>query len=130
MSFREILRNRRLLGVAFAGVMTGHLSLIMYRFGSQPELTYPAPSLVVGGTAYALIYLMFITSFDGPRRALGPKAWKILHRTGLVLFSLIFAVPRSLAEITEFEYLKLGVPMLLVLLIRFAAWRRSTPQGN
>jgi len=30
-----LLRNRRLIGVAFAAVMTTHLVLIVYRFGSQ-----------------------------------------------------------------------------------------------
>lgn len=126
----KLLRKRRLLGVAFAGVMTAHLSLIVFRFTYTPDLTYPTSSLVIGGGAYTLLYLMFITSFDGPTRALGPRAWKNLHRTGLVWFGIIFAAPRSLADLTDFAYLKLGVPMLIVLLLRFVAWRRSNPQGS
>lgn len=126
----RLLRRRRLIGVAFAGAMTAHLMLIAFRFWYTPELTYPTGNLVVGGGAYALLYLMFITSFEGPKRALGPKRWKLLHRTGLVYAALIFAVPRTVEEITEFEYLKLGVPMLLVVLIRLAAWLRSPRRGK
>lgn len=126
----RLLRRRRLIGVAFAGAMTAHLILIIFRFTYSPELTYPTPNLIVGGGAYVMLYLMFITSFDGPTRALGPKKWKILHRVGLVYAALIFAVPRTLQEITEFEYLKLGVPMLVVILIRAAAWQRSPRRGT
>ena len=126
----KLLKRRRLIGVAFAGAMTAHLILIAFRFWYTPELTYPTPNLIIGGGAYAMLYLMFITSFDGPTRALGPKRWKLLHRIGLVYAALIFAVPRTLEEITEFEYLKLGVPMLIVILIRVEAWRRSPRRGK
>lgn len=87
-----LLRNRRLVGVAFAATMTTHLGLIAYRFGSQPELEYPLFNLLFGGSAYAFFYLMLITSFDRPRKALGPKTWKRLHRTGLVVAALIFGL--------------------------------------
>ena len=110
--------------------MTGHLMLIIFRFTYTPELTYPTASLFLGGSAYTLIYLMFITSFDGPTRALGQRRWKLLHRTGLIWAGLIFAAPRPLAEITEFDFLKLGILMLIALLIRFLAWRQSKSRDN
>lgn len=121
----KILQNRRLLGVAFAGVMTGHLALIAFRFAYTPELTYPVPSLIVGAGAYGMIYLLFITSFNGPTRALGPKRWKMLHRAGLVWAGLVFGVPRPISEAATLEYLLLGVPLLAALLIRYLAWRQS-----
>jgi DMSO/TMAO reductase YedYZ heme-binding membrane subunit len=126
----KLLQNRRLLGVAFAGVMTGHLALIAFRFGYTPELTYPLPRLIVGAGAYGMIYLLFITSFNGPTRALGPKRWKTLHRAGLIWAGLIFGVPRPLAEAATPEYLLLGIPLLAALAIRFLAWRRSKTRGN
>ena len=126
----KLLRRRRLIGVAFAGAMTAHLILIAFRFWYTPELTYPTPNLLIGAGAYVMLYLMFITSFDGPTRELGPKRWTLLHRIGLVYAALIFAVPRTIEEISEFEYLKLGVPMLIVLLIRMEAWRRSPRRGK
>ena len=120
-----LLRKRRLIGVAFASVMTAHLGLIAYRFGTQPELEYPLFSLLFGGTAYALFYLMLITSFDGPKKLLGPRRWKILHRTGLVFAALIFGLPRSLEDMSDPDYLKFGIPFAIALLIRFTAWQRS-----
>ena len=125
-----LLRTRRLIGVAFAAVMTAHLGLIAYRFGTQPELEYPLFSLLFGGTAYALFYLMLITSFDGPKKALGPKKWKFLHRTGLVWAALIFGLPRSLDELTDPEYLKFGIPFVIALSIRFIAWQQSRRRGS
>lgn len=126
----KLLQNRRYIGIAFAGVMTGHLALIAFRFTYTPELTYPLPSLLVGAGAYAMIYLLFITSFNRPTRALGPKRWKRLHRFGLVWATLIFGIPRPLSEIADPEYLVLGVPFLLALTIRFIAWRRLKQRGS
>jgi DMSO/TMAO reductase YedYZ heme-binding membrane subunit len=126
----KLLRNRRLIGVAFAGAMTGHLALIIFRFTYTPELTYPLSGLVVGGGAYALIYLMFITSFDGPARLIGPKVWKLLHRTGLIWFGAIFAIPRELSELTDPEKLKFTLPVLAVITARFIVWRRSKRPGS
>ena len=126
----KLLRNRRLVGVAFAGAMTAHLALIIFRYNTVPELSFDLSGAWIGASAYALVYLMFITSFNGPAKAIGPKAWKILHRLGLLVFIGIFAVPRTLAEISEFDYLKFGLPMLIVLLIRFAAWRRSNQRDK
>jgi DMSO/TMAO reductase YedYZ heme-binding membrane subunit len=125
-----LLRNRRLVGVAFAATMTTHLGLIAYRFGSQPELEYPLFNLLVGASAYAFFYLMLITSFDGPRKALGPKAWKRLHRSGLVVAAIIFGLPRSLDDLSDPDYLKFGVPFAIAILIRTTAWLRSRQQGS
>jgi DMSO/TMAO reductase YedYZ heme-binding membrane subunit len=118
-----LLRNRRLVGVAFAAVMTAHLGLIAWRFGSQPELEFSFP--FVGATAYLIFYLMLITSFDGPRKAMSLKAWKFLHRTGLVVAAFIFGLPRSLDDLSDPDYLKFGIPFAIALLIRVIAWQQS-----
>ena len=124
----KLLRNRRLVGVAFAATMTAHLGLIAYRFGTQPELEFSPNPFGMG--AYAVFYLMLITSFDAPKRALGPKRWKFLHRVGLLYAAVIFAVPRPLETITEPEYLRYGIPFAVAVLIRFTAWRRSSRRGS
>jgi len=118
-----LLRNRRLVGVAFAAVMTAHLGLIAYRFGSQPELDFSFP--FVGASAYAIFYLMLITSFDAPRKAMSLKAWKILHRTGLVVAAFIFGLPRTLEDLSDPDYLKFGIPFAIALLVRVTAWQQS-----
>lgn len=126
----KLLRNRRSMGVALTAVMTAHLGLIAYRFGSQPELTYPLLNLIVGGVAYALLYLMFITSFDGPTKALGPKRWKLLHRTGLIWAGVIFGLPRNLEHALTWDYWKFGIWFVLAILIRITAWQLSRRRDN
>ena len=123
-------KNRRLLGVALTSVMTVHLVLIAYRFGTQPELSYPLLNLIIGGGAYLMLYLMFITSFDGPTRALGPKKWKLLHRTGLIYAALIFGLPRNLEHAATWDYWKFGIPFVIALIIRLTAWQLSRRQHS
>ena len=87
---RWLVKERRSLGIAFASMHSVHLALIACRFSSVPDLEYPASSGVIGGAAYLLMYLMLITSFNAPAKAIGPKAWKILHKTGLYFIFAIF----------------------------------------
>ena len=85
-----LLRERRSFGIAFAAVHSVHLGLIAWRYGTVPGLEYETINAIFGGTAYALMYMMLITSFDSTARALGPKAWRRLHKTGLYYIGLIF----------------------------------------
>jgi DMSO/TMAO reductase YedYZ heme-binding membrane subunit len=87
---RWLSGERRSFGIAFAAMHSVHLGLIAYRFSTIPGLEYPVSSALLGGTAYALMYLMLITSFDRPARALGPKNWRRLHKIGLYYIGLIF----------------------------------------
>ncbi len=72
-----MLKNRRYFGIVFAGSHTVHLALII-KFALDP-INLP-PTLLIGGTAYALLQLMLITSFNAPAAAVGPVAWRRLHR--------------------------------------------------
>ena len=126
----KLLRNRRQLGVALAAAMTVHLGLLAYRFGSQPELTYPILNLIIGGGAYLVMYLMLITSFNGPTRALGPRRWKLLHRIGMLYMALIFCVPRSIEHAMTWDYWKFGIPFVIALIVRITAWQLSRRRGT
>ena len=84
---RSMKRNRRYFGIALAGSHTVHLILItMFVFGTG----VPSGVLVSGGIAYAFLYLMLITSFDAPAAAIGPVAWRRLHKAGLYWIGGIF----------------------------------------
>ena len=123
-----LLRNRRLVGVAFATVMTVHLVLIAWRFGWQADLDFSLS--LFGAGAYAVFYAMLITSFDGPKKALGPRAWKFLHRLGLIWAAVIFGLPRSLEDLSDPDYLKFGIPFAIAVAIRITAWLRSRRRGS
>ena len=79
----KLAANRRYVGVAFAAVMTVHLVLLIKRNG----FAFNVP----GSGAYAMIYLMLLTSFDRSAAWLGPRYWRILHKTGLYWVGVIFA---------------------------------------
>ncbi len=89
---RWLLAERRSIGIAFAAVHSVHLGLIAYRFSVIPGLEYGIVEALFGGTAYLLMYLMLVTSFDAPARAIGPRAWRRLHKTGLYFIGFIFVV--------------------------------------
>jgi len=86
---QTMLKNRRYFGIVFAGSHTIHLALII-KFVLDPN-NLP-PTLLIGGTAYALLYLMLITSFNAPAAVIGPVAWRRLHKTGLYWIGGAFAL--------------------------------------
>jgi sulfoxide reductase heme-binding subunit YedZ len=113
----NLLRNRRLLGVAFAGIHTGHLGLIIYKVHVEPDLTLPSILNVPGAVIYGLMLAMLITSFTEPARAVGPKAWKVLHKIGL--FVLFFAfldsqLPRQIDQLAPVNAVLIGLAALAI----------------
>ena len=123
-----LLRSRRLIGVAFATAMTSHLGLIAFRFTSQPELEFTFD--IAGAAVYAVFYLMLIKSFDAPRKVIASKAWKFLHRSGLILAAFVFGLPHSFDDLSDPDYLKYGIPFAIALLIRITAWQRSRQRDS
>ena len=89
---RTLKDNRRYFGIALAGSHTVHLVLIViYVFG----VGVPFQTLFIGGVAYAFLYLMLITSFDAPAAAIGPLAWRRLHKAGLYWIGATFTFTLS-----------------------------------
>jgi sulfoxide reductase heme-binding subunit YedZ len=124
----KLLRNRKLLGVAFAGIHTAHLGLIMMRDAHVPEF-----DLVVnwsGATIYSFMYLMVITSFSGPARAIGAKAWKVLHKLGLFVMFFGFSIsqiPRTLDQLEPVNaiLIALAAVALAARIVAFLKYRKS-----
>lgn len=90
---KALIRERRFIGLAFAFSHLVHAVLI-YAYGQLNTEFWPARSVVdniPGTTAYVFILLMALTSFKGPARLLGPKAWKALHVTGMWVIVAVFA---------------------------------------
>jgi len=120
----KLLRNRRQLGVAFAGIHTAHLGLILMRVNHVEGFETADVVNLYGSFVYAIILVMLITSFDGPARAIGRKGWKGLHKTGLfVLFGgfLSSQLPKSLDQL-DFANGVLVALAAVALVIRITAF--------
>lgn len=121
----RLLRERRSLGVAFAAMHTVHLGLIAYRYSTVPGLDYPLVDALFGGTAYAFIYLMLITSFDRPARAIGRTAWRRLHKAGLYYVGFIFIatlLPEPGEPVYTLERAWIVTLTGLAVFVRLTAW--------
>lgn len=98
----KLLRNRRQLGVAFAGIHTAHFGLIMMRVRESAEMSFDTIVNPFATMVYLVIFAMLVTSFSAPARKIGRKAWKALHKTGLYVLFASFSVtqvPRSPDEL-------------------------------
>ena len=88
-----LLRNRRYLGLGMAvshGAHLGGIVALAARDGHAFWATVASSSVIGGSLGYALIAAMVVTSTDGARRRLGPRAWRALHLTGMWALWLIF----------------------------------------
>jgi DMSO/TMAO reductase YedYZ heme-binding membrane subunit len=128
-------RNRRQLGLGFAWSHFVHLLFIFlyWRLDAPAFLEGRTPGSFVPGTiGYLLIAALAVTSFDRTARAIGPRAWKLLHKAGVWYIFLLFAI--SLGKRAEANSLYLGflVIMAVALLVRLAAliaaWRKTIPK--
>ncbi len=117
---RQLVKNRRLMGIAFAAIMTAHLVLLIARNGLPAEF--------FGMLIYALIYLMLITSFNKPAAVLGPRRWRILHKTGLYAIGIALAqaqFTRILRGVGEPVHYVLGALVVIAIGVRVAAWLKK-----
>ena len=126
----SLLSNRRLLGIAFAGIHTAHLGLILLRDRLTADYCFSVIENALGGVIYLLIFLLFATSFDGPARALGPRNWRILHKLGLYAIfvaALQTIVPDSREQLVSINgaLTLLAVVALVIRLTVFLARFRS-----
>ncbi len=119
-----LLKNRKQVGVTFAGIHTVHMTLIIYRAQQVPDFEFSLASNLPGMITYVVIYLMLITSFSGPARAIGPNAWRILHKTGLFLITAVFAqtqLPKSMDDLGDISWGLVGL-LMFALLVRGTAF--------
>lgn len=127
-------RNRRYIGVAFAASHLLHAMAIAAFARLDPvqfAAAVPTATLILGGLPYIVIAAMTITSFDGPTRAIGPKAWTALHGYGSLylwaMFLLLFG-----ARVPENGWYLLPMALLAAVMgLRLAARNaRRRPQAK
>lgn len=128
---QSLLRLRPYLGLSFAAIMSAHLALIAWWFVFVVRESPPAITLLIGGIAYALIFLMAITTFAAPARALGSQIWRRLHKTGLYLIGAVFLnalIPDVMAMPSDPIYLAAGMLIVLAIALRVTAFAKSGNQ--
>jgi sulfoxide reductase heme-binding subunit YedZ len=122
------LRNRRYLGLSFAVSHLIHLiAIVCFAVMAPPlfaEATSPA-SFVFGGIGYALIIAMAATSFDRTARAIGPRAWRILHTSGVyyLWFQFVISFGKRIPAMPSYAWFLL--PLIAVMALRVAAATRG-----
>lgn len=122
---RVLLRNRRYLGLCAAFVHTVHFGYVV-AFVILSGEAVALVTLVGGGLAFLLFWLMALTSNDAAVRWLG-VGWKRLHRFGMHYIWLIFMqsfIPRAFEDP---GYLIPSIAGVLGLVLRMAAHRRARP---
>lgn len=123
-----LLQKRPHLGVSLAAIMTVHLALIAWWFVFVLQERPPLLTLLIGGVAYLLILLMLITTYAAPARALGPRNWRRLHKTGLYFIGAVYfnALVRDvIAKPSDPVYLAIGVLMVFAITVRLAAYAKT-----
>lgn len=124
-----IRRNRRYLGVGFAGSHFIHAGFIVttivlnqQRFETRVVDPTPHGVFVLDFIAYGFIIAMTITSFDRVSKRMQYSMWKHLHVTGsyVIWFTFFIAYWRRGVTYTEF-YGPFLMVVLAALIIRFIA---------
>jgi DMSO/TMAO reductase YedYZ heme-binding membrane subunit len=124
-------RNRRYLGVSFAASHAVH-AVAIAAFGLMDREALMretmAANFAVGGIAYVFILAMAATSFDRTAAWIGPRAWGLLHTTGVYYIWLVFLVSGGKRAVMNPTYWLYVVALLAVMGLRHAArLRRSAP---
>ena len=123
---RAIWRDRRWWGLGFAACHTVHLyALVTYNRVAGHDTS--VQTLIGGGGAYAVMYLMAFTSNDAAMRALG-KNWKRLHSLGIhwLWFIFVFTYFGRVIEGRDTPYAGLALAVALAALgLRVAVWNSA-----
>jgi DMSO/TMAO reductase YedYZ heme-binding membrane subunit len=130
-----LLRNRRYVGLSFAFSHLLHAVAIVCFAIMAPVLfgqaTSPA-SFIFGGIGYGFIAAMAATSFDRTAAAIGPRAWRILHTSGVyyLWFQFMVSFGKRIPDMTNYVWFLL--PLLAAMALRITAalrTRRTAPAG-
>jgi methionine sulfoxide reductase heme-binding subunit len=115
-----LVENRRFLGLSMAvshvfhGVTLGALHVVTQ--GQHPQIN---PLAILG---YVFLGLMAVTSFESTAKAIGRRAWRVLHTAGMHYFWLAFMMEFAFRAMSSWIYFVLTILVLAVMVIRL--WPR------
>jgi methionine sulfoxide reductase heme-binding subunit len=116
-----LLQNRRFLGLSMA-VSHGFHAVTIGALHGVTQGKYPQvlPLAVLG---YVFLVAMAVTSFPLTTRAIGRRAWRILHTAGMYYFWLAFMMEFVMRALTSWVYFGLTVLVGLAMVIRLWSFR-------
>jgi DMSO/TMAO reductase YedYZ heme-binding membrane subunit len=129
---RYLLQNRRYFGVSFAFSHFVHLLflILLMKFYPEDSLAKLHPiEIGLASLTYLFILAMTITSFDPPRRWLGPKAWHWLHSIGMYLIWLIFLETYGKGALQDAAYIPVVFLLLAGMGLRITRMIKSKPDS-
>jgi methionine sulfoxide reductase heme-binding subunit len=116
-----LVQNRRFLGLSMAVSHGFHgvtlVALHVVTQGQHPQIN---PLAILG---YVFLTAMAVTSFQPTAKAIGRRAWRVLHMAGMHYFWLAFMMEFAFRALSNWIYFGLTVLVLLVMVIRL--WPRS-----
>lgn len=121
-----ILRNRRAFGLGFVLSHLLHAGALVRLWRLDPELfdalTTPA-SFIAGGTCYAIILALGVTSLLPVRGQMSPRAWMMLHHWGVWVIWTFFLVNFGRRAVMNQMYWPAILLLALALILRL--WGRG-----
>jgi DMSO/TMAO reductase YedYZ heme-binding membrane subunit len=118
------LRNRWYLGLSFAVSHLIHaIAIVCFAVMAPPlfrEATSPA-SFIFGGIGYAFIVAMAATSFDRTAHGIGPRAWRILHTSGIYYLWVQFMISFGMRIPAMPNYAWFLLPLLAAMALKIIA---------
>jgi hypothetical protein len=124
-------QNRRYLGLGFAVSHGIHAAAIISYALLDPVRFHQASSMgsiISGGIAYVFIVLMSLTSFDRTAELIGPRAWKILHTSGIYYIWISFMI--TFGKRIPMSPLYVLPLILLLALLALRLWPERKPQAG
>jgi DMSO/TMAO reductase YedYZ heme-binding membrane subunit len=124
---RDILAYRKWLGLGFATSHGFHLAGIVAIAWPAPGAFIRAqdPTIVIAIATFLLLGAMAVTSIERVRKAMQPKHWKRLHRTGMHVAWFVFFTTYAAAVRASALYIAPAAVLLVIAAIRAAAWFRG-----
>lgn len=124
---RDVLSYRKWLGLGFATSHGFHLAGIVAIAWPDPGgfLRAQDPTIAIAGATFLALGAMAVTSHERVRKAMQPKTWKRLHRTGMHLAWLSFTGTYAAAIGASPVYIAPTVVLAAIAGIRIAAWQRG-----
>ena len=124
---RDILSYRKWIGLGFATSHGFHLAGIIAIAWPAPGafLRAQPPTNIVAAITFLLLGAMAITSNERVRKAMPPKTWKRLHRTGMHFAWVSFTATYATAISASPVYAVPAAVLFAIAGVRAAAWFRG-----